>query len=177
MWDSRYAGDNFFYGKAPNIFLAEFLSTQSKKGKLLLPAEGEGRNAVYAAKLGWDVYAFDSSNTARVKALKFAEAENIKIRYTHQDIVNYLPEVNKYDLVALVFVHLPEEIRIDFHQKIIQSLTPGGTLLVVSFAKEQINNFSGGPPRSWNALFHRNPEKRFFRTYCFEFVPGTGFSG
>jgi len=145
-WDIRFGGEEFFYGREPNVFFADFLSTQSKKGKLLLPAEGEGRNAVYAAKLGWDVRAFDSSMVAREKTLKFADSEGVKVSYMFEDIASYEPEISKYDLIALIFAHLPVDIRTTFHQKMVQSLKPGGILLVESFAKEQINNHSGGPP-------------------------------
>jgi len=145
-WDVRFGSEDFLYGKEPNVFFAEFLLNHSNKGKLLLPAEGDGRNAVFAAKHGWDVHAFDSSKVAREKALNYAEKENVKVTYTQQEIITYLPSIQKYDLIALVFIHLPANMRFDFHQKMMQSLKPGGILLVESFAKEQINNSSGGPP-------------------------------
>ncbi|HRW96457.1 MAG TPA: SAM-dependent methyltransferase, partial [Bacteroidales bacterium] len=69
-WDARFSGEDFYYGEVPNSFFADFLSSVKFKGKILLPGEGEGRNAVYAAGLGWDVTAFDSSEVARAKALK-----------------------------------------------------------------------------------------------------------
>ena len=54
FWNERYAVTDYIYGKAPNEFFVEQLSTLTP-GRILLPAEGEGRNAVYAAKQGWDV--------------------------------------------------------------------------------------------------------------------------
>jgi SAM-dependent methyltransferase len=161
MWDVRFGGKDFFYGREPNIFFKEFLSGQTKTGKLLLPAEGEGRNAVYAAKLGWDVHAFDNSKVAREKTLKFAKDEGVSVNYTLQDIAGYVPESGKYDLIALIFVHLPEGMRKEFHQKMVQSLKPGGIILVESFAKEQINNSSGGP-QDINMLFSKEIMKNDF---------------
>ncbi|NVM67000.1 hypothetical protein FHW88_005321 [Mucilaginibacter sp. SG538B] len=59
-WDQRYAEEEFAYGEQPNNFLQQQLSLL-KPGKILFPAEGEGRNAVFAAGLGWAVSAFDIS--------------------------------------------------------------------------------------------------------------------
>jgi hypothetical protein len=98
-WDLRFGGDDFFYGKAPNVFFADFLSTLPEKGKLLLPAEGEGRNAVYAARSGWQVTAFDSSAVAREKALKYAREEGVSLEYLHLDIDAYKATPATYDLL------------------------------------------------------------------------------
>lgn len=145
FWDSRYSGDDFYYGKNPNVFFADFLSSLKSKGNLLLPAEGEGRNAVYAASLGWNVTAFDQSNVARKKALNFARQESVNIEYNHTDIADYKAGNAQFDLIALVFVHLPETLRQSFHSELIKALKPGGLLFMAAFAKEQINNHSGGP--------------------------------
>jgi hypothetical protein len=60
FWDQRYSQSDFVYGKKPNEYLKAKL-VDLKPGRILFPAEGEGRNAIFAAKLGWDVFAFDSS--------------------------------------------------------------------------------------------------------------------
>lgn len=145
-WDERFSGEEFFYGIQPNDFFAKYISSQKNKGRLLLPAEGEGRNAVYAAQLDWEVHAFDSSKVAQQKALDFTLSENVIIHYDLLDLANYVPEPGRYDMIALIFVHMHEGMRQVFHQKMIRSLKKGGTILVESFAKEQINNHSGGPP-------------------------------
>ncbi len=145
-WDERFSGREFFYGQRPNLFFAEFLSNATEKGHLLLPAEGEGRNAVYAAKTGWQVDAFDSSAVAKDKALAFAKQENVHIDYELLDIASFVSRREKYDLIALIFVHLPEGMRRRFHRQIFDSIRPGGKLVVEAFAKEQIHNRSGGPP-------------------------------
>lgn len=60
LWDKRYNTDQFIYGTTPNGFLKSELD-KLKAGKLLLPGEGEGRNAIYAASRGWSVEAFHTS--------------------------------------------------------------------------------------------------------------------
>lgn len=57
-WNERYSKEEFAYGEEPNQYLKEQLE-KLDVGKILFPAEGEGRNGVYAAKLGWNVFAFD----------------------------------------------------------------------------------------------------------------------
>jgi len=145
-WDERFSSGDFFYGEDPNIFFAEYITSVAQKGKLLLPAEGEGRNAVFAAKHGWEVHAFDSSKVAQQKALDFALSENVVIKYEFLDLANFVPKPESYDMIALVFAHIPEGMRQVFHHKMVQSLKKGGVILVESFAKEQINNNTGGPP-------------------------------
>jgi len=58
-WDERYSNEAYAYGELPNDYLKEQLE-KANVGKILFPADGEGRNGVFAAKLGWDVSAFDS---------------------------------------------------------------------------------------------------------------------
>ena len=68
FWDQRYSEPGFAYGKDTNGFFRQVLD-EMQPGKLLLPGEGEGRNAVYAASRHWEVTAFDQSRVARVSRL------------------------------------------------------------------------------------------------------------
>jgi galactitol-specific phosphotransferase system IIB component len=145
-WDERFAGTQFYYGTEPNAYFASFLKKQSKPGLMLLPGEGEGRNAVFAASRGWQVDAFDTSRVAIKKATTFARQQNVEINYQHNDVNSYRVVPEKYDLIALIFFHLPEQLRKIFHHQAVQSLKKGGVILVESFSKEQIKNNSGGPP-------------------------------
>lgn len=51
FWNERYSANETVYGDKPNKFFKQFIDTH-KPGKILLPAEGEGRNALYAASKG-----------------------------------------------------------------------------------------------------------------------------
>lgn len=143
FWDERYQETDFVYGEGPNAYFKAFIDTL-QPGTLLLPAEGEGRNAIYAASRGWIVEAFDYSAVARDKALKQAAAKGVKIRYDLQDI-SLFKASKQYDLVALLYVHLPAPLRHDFHTAMYKSVKPGGFLLLEAFAKEQLGLNSGGP--------------------------------
>ena len=80
FWNKRYAETEFAYGALPNEFLKEQLQNLSA-GKILFVCEGEGRNAVFAAKQYWNVEAFDLSAEGKKKALQLAEQNNVTINY------------------------------------------------------------------------------------------------
>jgi SAM-dependent methyltransferase len=144
MWDQRFAGEEYAYGIQPNVFFKEKI-TGLKPGRLLLPAEGEGRNAVFAAGLGWQVTAVDFSEQARVKAINLAQKSGVNIEYTIGDLVTFDFSKEVYDAVALIYAHLHQDFRKEVHQKIINSLKPGGYIIFEAFNKNQINKNSGGP--------------------------------
>ncbi|MDE3212450.1 MAG: class I SAM-dependent methyltransferase [Bacteroidota bacterium] len=143
LWNQRYRENPTVYGSKPNEFFKQFIDTH-KAGSLLLPAEGEGRNALYAASKGWKVDAFDFSEEAREKALKRAAERKLTIHYQTMRIQDFEPG-KKYDAIALIYVHLPEGVRKEFHEKVYKALAPGGFLVLEAFAKEQLRNQSGGP--------------------------------
>lgn len=143
FWDQRYAENETVYGNEPNKFFKLFVDLHTP-GTLLLPAEGEGRNAVYAASKGWQVDAFDFSQVAREKALDFARGERVIINYELKNIADFKAG-KQYDAVGLIFVHLPEVLRRKFHQEVYNSIKPGGFMVLEAFAKEQAQLESGGP--------------------------------
>lgn len=143
FWNSRYAENEIIYGHQPNRFFKNFIDTH-KPGSILLPAEGEGRNAVYAATRGWKVDAFDFSEEAYKKAIALSRKKNVSINYQVQEIETFTAG-KKYDAVGLIYVHLPKNTRQEFHKKVHDTLRPGGFLILEAFAKEQIDFNSGGP--------------------------------
>ena len=71
FWNERYAEPVLAYGDKANVFFQEELAKLTP-GRLFLPAEGQGRNAVYAAELGWDVLAVDYAQTGHDRAMELA---------------------------------------------------------------------------------------------------------
>ena len=153
FWDNRYAGEAFAYGTSPNIFFKNQLD-HLPPGNLLLPAEGEGRNAIYAALKGWNVTAFDQSEIAKQKAMKLAKQNKVRIEYEVCDQVDFSSKENYFGCVALIFAHMPPDLRKSFHQKMYDHLKPGGTLILEGFEKYQINNTTGGP-KNIDTLFSK----------------------
>jgi SAM-dependent methyltransferase len=144
LWNDRFNSEEYVYGTEPNSFFKEHIS-KIKPGRLLLLGEGEGRNGVFAAKNGWTVDAYDWSESAKIKALKLARNNNCMIDYKVQDLTNIILHFNMYDAVGLIFLHLDEELREAVHTKAINTLKPGGKIILESYAKEQIGFSSGGP--------------------------------
>lgn len=154
FWNDRYNGEDYIYGLAPNRFFADQLS-QLQPGRLLLPAEGEGRNAIHAAKAGWEVLAIDFSEAGRKKALHLASQEEVDLTYQIDDITHYPYPTQYFDAVALIYAHLPKGQQGPFLQQMDQTLRPGGTLLMEVFHHDQLGNTSGGP-KNIDLLYHED---------------------
>ncbi len=144
FWDDRYSSGNYIYGTQPNLFFKEQID-KLEPGKLLLPAEGEGRNAIYAAREGWQVDAFDISQKGRKKALELAKRNHVTINYSISKYKDYELTPEHYDVLALIYAHLHKSKRRKIHHKIITGLKPGGHLILEAFSKKQFGNESGGP--------------------------------
>lgn len=144
FWNERYASVNFAYGEAPNEYFARELK-KLKNGHLLFPAEGEGRNAVYAAELGFHVVAFDPSESGRNKALNLAVKKNTNIDYILASYESIQLEKDAFDGIVLIFAHMQPQLRQTYHRKLLEYLKPSGSLILQGFSKKQINRPSGGP--------------------------------
>ena len=143
FWNERFGREEFIYGTEPNIFFKEQLD-KLETGTLLLPAEGEGRNAVYAATQGWEVSAFDISEQGRVKAMLLAKQYKVNINYEIASVLDYTSH-KQFDVIAFCYTHFPIDIRKTAHKQMLQLLKKGGTIIFEAFAKAQLNNDSGGP--------------------------------
>lgn len=144
FWNERYATDEYVYGTEPNQFFKNQLKNLHP-GKILFPAEGEGRNAVYAATQEWQVTAFDSSTVAKDKAENLARKNNVAINYMIADYENTSFLSESFDCLVLIFAHMPPHKRKEYHQKLASLLKPGGKLILEGFSKKQIENNTGGP--------------------------------
>jgi len=144
FWDERYQVEEYVYGKRPNTFFQAQLDTLNP-GDVLLPGEGEGRNAVYAAERGWNVSAFDVSKEGRNKALRLANERGVTIDYRLMPYQGLYQDKNMYDVIGLFFTHQPPTIRRDFHRNLQKAIRPGGIILLEAFHKDQLTRETGGP--------------------------------
>ena len=173
FWNTRYAEKAYAYGEKPNAFFAEKIN-ELQPLSLLLPAEGEGRNAVYAAKLGWDVTAFDYSREGKEKALQLAEKENVSLNYIVSSLEEMSFESNTYDAIALIYAHFPGEGRIAQLQRIEQSLKAGGKIIFEAFSKNHLNyvqlNPKVGGPKELSMLFSKEELLEAFPNVEWDFL-------
>ncbi len=167
-WDDRYSNEEFAYGTDPNNYLKEQLAPL-KPGKILFPAEGEGRNAVFAATQGWQVSAFDISSNGRNKALQLAEQLQTTIDYKVGELstLNYQPE--QFDAIALIYAHFPADIKSSIHQMLNQYLRKGGFIIFEAFSKSHLEyiarNEKVGGPKDIESLFSIDEIKTDFPDY------------
>ena len=144
FWDDRFSSGNYIYGTEPNTYFKKELD-KLDPGYLLLPAEGEGRNAIYAAREGWKVDAFDISDKGRHKAQELAKRNHVTINYYLSTYKDFDVENNAYDAIGLIYAHLHASKRNSIHQKLISGLKPDGSLILEAFSKAQLGSDSGGP--------------------------------
>lgn len=144
FWDQRYDTEDFVYGKAPNLFFASHLQ-RFPPARILLPGEGEGRNAVYAAQLGWEVHAFDQSSVGSEKARAFAREQGVAIDYQVAELEQYTFRQNHYDAVGLIFFHALPSVRTLLHTQACAALKPHGVLILEAFHTSQLGKGTGGP--------------------------------
>jgi 2-polyprenyl-3-methyl-5-hydroxy-6-metoxy-1,4-benzoquinol methylase len=155
-WDERYSGKEFAYGEQPNKYLKEKLNEISV-GKILFPAEGEGRNAVYAASLGWKVSAFDFSKEGKKKATQLAEKQQVKIDYQVGELQSIKYQPNEFDAIALIYAHFPANKKSNHHKKLTSYLRPGGVVIFEAFSKNHLKYVTENPkvggPKDVASLF------------------------
>ncbi|WP_192457757.1 class I SAM-dependent methyltransferase [Musicola keenii] len=145
-WDERYRNTEYVYGLQPNAFLVEQAARFLPPNRLrvLSLGEGEGRNATYLAELGHDVHAVDGSAVGLDKASQLAASRSVKITTQVCDLATY--QLNgTYDLIIMIFCHLPSTLRANIHQQIFAGLNPGGWLIYQAYSPNQLRYGTGGP--------------------------------
>lgn len=167
LWDERYSQPEYIYGIAPNEFFAEKLS-ELEKGDLLLPAEGEGRNAVFAAINGWNVTAFDFSAEGKKKAQELASQNKVDIDYKILAAANYR-SASKFEAIALIYAHFNSKDRALLFPQLQKSIADGGSLIVEVFSKKQLGRSSGGP-KDPDLLYSLEEVKESFPNFKFSIL-------
>jgi len=167
-WNDRYSKDEFAYGEQPNNYLKEQLE-QLNTGTILFPAEGEGRNAVFAAKIGWTVSAFDISIEGKNKALQLAATNKVSIDYQVGELQTLSYQNEQFDAIALIYAHFPANIKSLYHKTIDKYLRKGGTIIFEAFSKKHIKYLSKnekmGGPRDLESLFSTEEINADFANY------------
>jgi 2-polyprenyl-3-methyl-5-hydroxy-6-metoxy-1,4-benzoquinol methylase len=155
-WDDRYSKKEFAYGEQPNNYLKEQLD-KLKAGLILFPAEGEGRNSVYAATLGWTVFAFDLSIEGKKKAIQLADKHKVKIDYEVGEFQSLSYQINQFDAIALIYAHFPTDTKSSYHKILTTYLKPGGIVIFEAFSKKHLEyvtkNEKVGGPKEVGMLF------------------------
>lgn len=146
LWDEKFSQEEYFYGYEPNAFIASKSSLLKPGGKVLCLGEGEGRNAVYLAKEGFEVTALDASAIGMEKALAFAREKGVSFQSELLDLEQWEPKEH-YDGIVTSYLHLEEPLRTKSFHKAISALNPQGYFIGEFFSINQIPRSSGGPKK------------------------------
>jgi SAM-dependent methyltransferase len=167
-WDERYKEQQFAYGKEPNLFFKEWLP-KFKPGILLMPADGEGRNGVYAAQLGWKVTSFDQSEEGRSKALLLAKENEVTVEYIVGDLGELKFESEAYDAIGLIYAHFDADKKSRFHKKLSGYLKQRGIIILEAFSKTHLNYINLDPnvggPKDIDMLYSKSEIMADFENY------------
>ena len=143
-WNQRYADAELVWSAEANRFVVQEVS-DLPPGRALDLGAGEGRNAIWLAERGWRVTAVDFSDIGLQKARRLAEARGVEIDWTEADLRSYSPAPNAFDLVVLLYIHLPAEERRALVGRAADAVAVGGTLLVVGHDRSNLGEGYGGP--------------------------------
>ncbi len=143
-WDERYAGEEYVFGTEPNGFLAT-VAPRLERGRALCIADGEGRNSVYLAELGFRVTAMDASAVGMQKASRLALERNVPLTTVVADLRDYSFGRERWDLIVSIFCHLPPELRRDVYRRAVDGLRRDGAIVVEAYTPRQLEYGTGGP--------------------------------
>ncbi|WP_421855447.1 SAM-dependent methyltransferase [Oricola sp.] len=161
FWNERYDRPDYLFGTEPNDFLRATAPAARPGQTAFAPADGEGRNGVFLAALGYAVTTVDISEPAVEKARRLAAARGVTINAVVADFfATDWPEA-AFDLAAVSFMHFRSPLSERFHATIARSLKPGGLLILEGYHLDQMDFDSGGP-KVPEMLFTRAMLERHF---------------
>ena len=143
-WNRRYAGAESLWSAKPNRFLVAEVA-RLEPGRALDLACGEGQNAVWLAGLGWEVTAVDYAEVAIAKAIERAAREGVAVDFHADDLLRYRPEARAFDLVLILYLHMPSDGRRLVLERAAAAVAPGGTLVLVGHDLLNLTEGVGGP--------------------------------
>lgn len=146
QWNERYAAQPLLWAVDPNPFLHAEVG-QAVPGKALDLGAGEGRTTLWLAQRGWEVTAVDFSDVALARGRRRVEEVSApgKVDWVCADLAEYSAPAGPFDLVLLLFVHLPADQRRRLLRSAMGSLAPGGVVLVVGYDTTHASEGVGGP--------------------------------
>ncbi len=151
VWNTRYAGEDYLFGEAPNAFLASQAPRLRRGQTALAVADGEGRNGVWLAEQGLDVLSIDAAAAAQDKARRLASARGVGLRLELADLSAWTFPTGSFDVIAAIFIQFAgPDLRARLFAGMKQALRPGGLLLLQGYRPEQLTYRTGGPPLAEN---------------------------
>jgi SAM-dependent methyltransferase len=145
MWDERFSEAEPVYGQGPNGYLETQAFRLLPGMKVLVPADGYGRNGIWLAKQGLRVHTVDLSPVGVERAQKAAAAAGLDMTIELGDLSTWNWPVEEFEAVVSIFLHLLPEQRAKVHAAMLRALKPGGLVILEAFTPAQLQHSSGGP--------------------------------
>jgi len=140
-YDEVYAGPEYYWGKKPSAtcdrVIEIFRSRLDSQPRLLDLGCGEGRDAVYFAKHGFDVTGVDTSAHGLEKTQRYAEEAGVAIKTVHADLIEYEPE-SEYDVIFSTGTlhNVPLEVRVECLERYKEATSASGINALGVFVKK-----------------------------------------
>ncbi|PTY08685.1 SAM-dependent methyltransferase [Opitutaceae bacterium EW11] len=144
-WNQRYAVGEYIFGEEPNEFLAAHAEVIPRGGPVLCLAEGEGRNGVHLASLGYAVTGVDASSVGLGKARALADRRGVQLHTVVADLAEYAIAPSSWSGIVSIFFHLPPSLRRRVLAQVVAGLKPGGAFLLEAYTPGQLKYATGGP--------------------------------
>ena len=143
-WDERHVARDPIESPEPDPTVMA-TAARLHPGRALDLATGDGRNALALALAGWQVTAVDFSAVGLERARAAAERKGVRIDWLQADLLQWRAAPRSFDLVLLVYLHLPPGERRPVYAMAAEAVAPGGTLLVVGHDLSNLTEGTGGP--------------------------------
>lgn len=163
-WDQRFKTQQFIYGIEPNLFLQQQVSVFDEKQEIACYAEGEGRNAVFLARQGKKVTAYDYAKEGLTKTKALALQQDVSVQTELVDLVQEDLKCEAYDGAVMIFGHFPKQHQYDVLTKIMSSLKPGGVFLFEVYEDGQYVYETGGP-RDLDYLYNEQQLQKWSESF------------
>ncbi|MES2402302.1 MAG: class I SAM-dependent methyltransferase [Pseudomonadota bacterium] len=145
-WNQRFSAPGHLFGAEPNAWLREHTGLWPKDAHVLSVADGDGRNSVWLASQGLQVDAFDFSEVGVAKARDFAKTRGVTVNFSVSDCDSYPWPKASLDGVAAIFIQFADpEMRTRMFARMVESLKPGGLLVLQGYSLGQLAYRTGGP--------------------------------
>jgi cyclopropane fatty-acyl-phospholipid synthase-like methyltransferase len=133
-FDSFYRKDQLSFGENPTREIADFVTSTKARGFALDIGSGDGRNALFLARSGFNVTAIDFSKVGSEKIAKYAKQQGLanKIRIICIDARQWVYPQNTFDLIIAVtlFDHLQPPDIMPLFDKVCKSLKKDGAIFL-----------------------------------------------
>lgn len=176
-YEERYNSDGYYWGLKPNSLCYEIMKLRPplKPLRILDIGCGEGKDAVFLARNGYAVTAFDIAESGLKKARELADRSGVHIDFFKANILDFRPQI-EFDIIfsSGVLHYLPQELRAELTESLKEHTSVGGLNVMNVFVTKPFieaspdRELSESKNKGWLSgelftyyhdwLFHKNDE-------------------